>query len=93
MENNLPNYGIEAFGERVIVVPADRKTHTAAGLQIPDNMTEKPMKGLIVSSGVKELAVGTYIIYGRYCGAKIKSKDEKTDLVVLNVEDILAVIK
>lgn len=93
MENNLPNYGIEAFGERVIVVPEDRKTHTAAGLQIPDNMTEKPMRGLVVSSGVKEIAVGSTIIYGRYCGAKIRSKDEKTELVVLNVEDVLAIVK
>lgn len=93
MEQNVADYGIQAFGERVIVKPEDRKTHTAAGLQIPDNMTEKPMKGLVVSSGVKEITVGTYIIYGRYCGAKIKASDDKTDLVVLNVEDVLAVMK
>ena len=80
-----------AFGKRVIVKPEERKTKTASGLQIPDNMTEQPMRGVVVSSGVDTIVPGATIIYGRYCGAKVKFKNE--ELVILNEEDVLAVVQ
>ena len=87
----LQEESLSAFGKRVIVKPEERKTKTASGLQIPDNMTEKPMRGVVVSSGVDTILIGATIIYGRYCGAKVKFKNE--ELVILNEEDVLAIVQ
>jgi chaperonin GroES len=83
----------QPLGDRVLVkVEAEEKT-TASGIIIPDNAKEKPNRAKVVaiSDFVKSVSVGNSVVFGKYAGTELSL--EGTEYLVLEVKDILGVVK
>lgn len=94
---------IQPLADRIIVKPLDAEEKTKGGIVLPDTAKEKPQEGEVVAvgSGKKtddgkvqalELKVGDRILYGKYGGTEISTKDDK-ELLIMREEDVLAIVK
>lgn len=94
---------IKPLYDRIIVKALDAEDVTKGGIVLPDSTKEKPQEGKIVAVGDGKLLddgkiqaltvkVGDRILYGKYSGTEIKTKDEE-DLLILKEDDVLAIIK
>jgi chaperonin GroES len=94
---------IKPLGDRVVVKPLDAESKSKGGIVIPDTAKEKPQEGKIVAVGKgkfmengtvapMEVKVGDKILYGKYSGNEITTK-EGEELLIMREEDILAIIK
>ena len=94
---------IQPLADRVVVKPLEAEEKTKGGIILPDTAKEKPQEGEIVAVGkgkvlengsVQPLEVkkGDRVLYGKYSGSEIKTKDGE-DLLIMREEDILAIIK
>lgn len=84
----------QPLGKRVLVERKEETKTTPGGIIIPDNASkEKPSSGSVVavSSEVTELKVGDVVVFAKYSGSEVAIDDNK--YLVLNVEDILGIIK
>jgi len=70
---------------------------------LPDTAKEKPQEGKVVAVGkgkvldngttqAPEVKVGDKVLYGKYSGNEITTKDGE-ELLIMREEDILAIIK
>lgn len=85
--------------DKIIVEPVQAQETTKSGLIITGGTKEVPQLGKVVAVGPggtpdgKELkmvvAVGDTVVYGKYKGVEIKYEDK--DMLVLSLQDILAV--
>jgi len=93
---------IKPLGDRIVVQPLEAEEVTKGGIILPDTAKEKPHEGKIVAVGrgklddngkvqPLELKVGDRVLYGKYSGNEIKTKDGK-ELLIMREEDVLAVI-
>ena len=88
---------VRPLADRVIILPAPAEEKTIGGIIIPDTAKEKPLKGEIVAvgNGTKDeemvLKTGDQVLYGKYAGTEIKDGGE--DYLIVNAQDILAIIK
>jgi chaperonin GroES len=94
---------IQPLGDRVVVKPLEAESKTKGGIVLPDTAKEKPQEGEIVAVGKgkvldsgavqpMEVKVGDKILYGKYSGNEITTKDGD-ELLIMREEDILAIIK
>ena len=94
---------IKPLGDRVVVKSLDAMEKSKGGIYIPDSAKEKPQEGKIVAVGkgkvldngqvqTPEVKVGDRILYGKYSGTEITTK-EGEELLIMREEDIFAVIK
>jgi chaperonin GroES len=94
---------IQPLGDRVVVKPLEAENKTKGGILLPDTAKEKPQEGKIVAVGkgkvldsgtvqALEVKVGDRILYGKYSGNEITTKDGE-ELLIMREEDILAIIK
>ncbi len=94
---------IKPLGDRVVVKPLEAETKSKGGIVIPDSAKEKPQEGKIVAVGkgkilesgnvqAPEVKVGDKVLYGKYSGNEITTKDGE-ELLIMREEDILAIIK
>ncbi len=94
---------IKPLGDRVIVKPLEAEAKTKGGLVLPDTAKEKPQEGKVVAVGkgkilesgqvqTPEVKVGDRVLYGKYSGNEITTKDGD-ELLIMREEDILALIK
>lgn len=94
---------IKPLGDRVVVQPLEAENKSKGGIVIPDTAKEKPQEGKIVAVGkgkildsgtlqALEVKVGDKILYGKYSGNEITTK-EGQELLIMREEDILAIIK
>ncbi|MFH0826979.1 MAG: co-chaperone GroES [Candidatus Omnitrophota bacterium] len=94
---------IKPLGDRVVVKPLEAEAKTKGGIVLPDTVKEKPQEGKIVAVGKGkvmengsvaplEVKVGDKVLYGKYSGNEITTK-EGEELLIMREEDILAVIK
>ena len=94
---------IKPLADRIIVKPLEAEEKTKGGIVLPDTAKEKPQEGKVVAvgSGKKtedgkvlplELKVGDHILYGKYSGTEISTKDEEA-LLIMREEDVLAIVK
>ncbi|MCX5710573.1 MAG: co-chaperone GroES [Candidatus Omnitrophica bacterium] len=94
---------IKPLGDRVVVKPLEAETKTRGGILIPDTAKEKPQEGKVVAVGkgkvlengsvqAPEVKVGDKVLYGKYSGNEITTK-EGDELLIMREEDILAIIK
>ncbi len=94
---------IQPLGDRVVVKPLEAENKTKGGIVLPDTAKEKPQEGKIVAVGkgkvldsgsvqAMEVKVGDKVLYGKYSGNEITTKDGE-ELLIMREEDILAVIK
>ena len=93
---------IRPLHDRVIIKRMEEERTTSGGIVIPDNATEKPIKGEVVAVGngkildggevrPLDLKVGDKVIFGKYSGTEVKVDGE--DLLVMREEDVMAVIE
>ena len=93
---------IKPLGDRVIVKPLEAEEKTKGGIVLPDTAKEKPQEGKIVAVGKGkylengqlqplEVKTGDHILYGKYSGSEISTKDGD-ELLIMREEDILAII-
>ena len=94
---------IKPLGDRVVVQPLEAEAKSKGGIVLPDTAKEKPQEGKIVAVGKGkvlengslqelEVKVGDKVLYGKYSGNEITTK-EGEELLIMREEDILAVIK
>ncbi|MFH1397814.1 MAG: co-chaperone GroES [Candidatus Omnitrophota bacterium] len=94
---------MQPLGDRIVVKPLEAETKTKGGIVIPDTAKEKPQQGEVVAVGkgkvldsgavqVLEVKVGDKVLYGKYSGSEITTK-EGEELLIMREEDILAIIK
>jgi chaperonin GroES len=93
---------IKPLGDRIVVQPLEAEEVTKGGIILPETAKEKPQEGKIVAVGrgkvgdngqvqPLELKVGDRVLYGKYSGNEIKTKDGK-ELLIMREEDVLAVL-
>ncbi|MFA5114727.1 MAG: co-chaperone GroES [Candidatus Omnitrophota bacterium] len=94
---------IQPLGDRVVVKPLEAEAKTKGGIVLPDTAKEKPQEGEIVAVGkgkvldsgsiqALEVKVGDKVLYAKYSGNEITTKDGE-ELLIMREEDILAIIK
>lgn len=83
----------QPLGERVLVKRTEVENKTASGIYIPDNAKEKPSTADVVAVGteVKDVALNDTIVFGKYAGTELTL--EGVDYLILEIKDILGVIK
>ena len=94
---------IKPLGDRIVVKPLEAEAKTKGGIVLPDTAKEKPQEGKVVAVGKgkvldngnvqePEVKVGDKVLYGKYSGNEITTKDGE-ELLIMREEDILAIIK
>lgn len=82
------------LGERVLLKAAKTEEKTASGIYIPQAAQEKTQIATVVAVGTSEeitVKVGQKVLHDKYAGTEIK--DDGEDYLILNYQDILAVIE
>jgi chaperonin GroES len=92
---------LKPLHDRVIVKRLPAETKTAGGIIIPDNATEKPMKGEVIAVGSGAMCdgkctplvvkVGDIVLFGKYAGTEFKNGSD--ELLIMKESDILAIIE
>lgn len=88
---------IKPLADRVVIKPVAAEEKTIAGIIIPDNAKEKPLRGevLAAGNGTKDeemvLKVGDMVLYGKYAGTEIELDGEK--YLIMRQQDVLAVFE
>jgi len=88
--------------DRVIVRRMEEERLSAGGIVIPDNATEKPVRGEVLAVGNGKLLdngeqrgldvnVGDTVLFGKYGGTEVKVDGE--ELLVMREDDIMAIIE
>lgn len=79
--------------DRVFVKYSEENERTAGGIYIPDTAKEKPQKGLVeaVGSEVKEVKVGSTILFDKYSGSKVNI--DNSEYLIIKEEDILGIVE
>jgi len=94
---------LKPLGDRIIVKPLEADEKTRGGIVLPDTAKEKPQEGKVVAVGkgktldngsvqTMEVKAGDRILYGKYSGSEITTKDGE-ELLIMREEDVLAIIK
>ena len=94
---------IQPLGDRIVVKPLEAVEKTKGGILLPDTAKEKPQEGKVVAVGKGktlesgkvepvEVKVGDKILYGKYSGTEITTRDGE-ELLIMREEDVLAILK
>lgn len=94
---------IQPLGDRVVIKPLEAETKTKGGIVLPDTAKEKPQEGEVMAVGkgkvldsgtvqAPEVKVGDKVLYGKYSGNEITTKDGD-ELLIMREEDILAIMR
>jgi chaperonin GroES len=94
---------IQPLGDRIVVKALEAQEITKGGIVLPDSVKEKPQEGKVIAVGkgkvsdsgsviAPEVKVGDRVLYGKYSGTEITSK-EGEELLIMKEEDILAIVK
>lgn len=94
---------IKPLADRVIVKPLEAEEKTKGGIVLPETAKEKPQEGKVIAVGkgktldngqiqTPEVKVGDRVLYGKYSGNEITTK-EGDELLIMREEDILGIVK
>ena len=94
---------IQPLGDRVVVKPLEAEDKTKGGIVLPDTAKEKPQEGKVIAVGkgksldsgsiqALEVKVGDKVLYGKYSGTEITTKDRE-ELLIMREDDILAIVE
>ncbi len=94
---------IKPLGDRIVIQPLEAESKTKGGILLPDTAKEKPQEGKVIAVGkgktldngttaTPEVKVGDKVLYGKYTGTEITTK-EGQELLIMREEDILAIVK
>ena len=87
--------------DRVIIRRTEEEKVSAGGIVIPDNATEKPIKGKVVAVGegkildngstrAPNVKIGDNVLFGKYTGTEVKV--DGIEYLVVKEEDIFATL-
>lgn len=83
-----------AIGRRVVVRPEPVAEKSPGGIHLPAQAKERPVRGVIVSSGPRAiengLKVGQTVTYPPNRGYEVEEAGEK--LIVLHFRDVVAIV-
>jgi len=93
----------QPLGDRIIIKPLEPENKTKGGIVLPDTVKEKPQEGKVIAVGKgkvldngaiqkPEVKEGDVVLYGKYSGTEVTTKDGEEYLIVRE-EDILAIVK
>jgi chaperonin GroES len=93
---------IRPLHDRVVIRRLEEERKTAGGILIPDNATEKPIRGEVVAVGIGKILEsgdvraldvkkGDTVLFGKYAGTEVKL--EGHEYVVMREDDIMAIIE
>jgi len=93
---------IRPLHDRVIVKRMEEERTSPGGIVIPDNATEKPVRGKVTAVGngkiledgsvrALDVKVGDQVLFGKYSGTEVKVGGD--ELVVMREDDLMAVIE
>ena len=93
---------LKPIGDKVIIEVLEAQGKTAGGIVLPDVAKEKPQEGKVIAVGDGKIlpsgkAVpptvkpGDRILFGKYTGSEIKV--EENEYLIVNEDDILAILK
>jgi chaperonin GroES len=92
---------IQPLGDRIVVKPLEAEEKTKGGILLPDTAKEKPQEGKIIAIGkgkyqdgklvTLEVKVGDRVLYGKYSGTEISTK-EGEEYLIMREEDVFAVV-
>ncbi len=94
---------IQPLADRIVVKALEAQEVTKGGIVLPDTAKEKPQEGKIVAVGKgkildsgevrkPEVKVGDRVLYGKYSGTEITTKDGE-ELLIMKEEDVFAIVK
>ena len=94
---------IQPLGDRIVVKALEAQDVTKGGIVLPDSAKEKPQEGKVIAVGkgkvsdsgsviTPEVKAGDRVLYGKYSGTEITTKDGE-ELLIMKEEDILAIVK
>jgi len=94
---------LQPLSDRVIIKPLEAQEKTKGGIILPDTAKEKPQEGKVMAVGKgkalengtvqkPEVKVGDIVLYGKYSGSEVTTKDGEEYLIVRE-EDILAIVE
>ena len=94
---------IQPLADRIVVKALEAAEVTKGGIVLPETAKEKPQEGKIIAIGkgkvldsgevrAPEVKVGDRVLYGKYSGTEITTKDGE-ELLIMKEEDILAIVK
>ena len=94
---------LQPLADRIIVKPLDAEEVTKGGIVLPDTAKEKPQEGEVVAVGTGKILdngqtqtltvkVGDRVLYGKYSGTEISTKDGH-DVLIMREDDVLAIVK
>ncbi|UDI77892.1 co-chaperone GroES [Staphylococcus taiwanensis] len=92
---------LKPLGNRVIIERKEQEQTTKSGIVLTDSAKEKSNEGVVVAVGTgrlldngekiaPEVKEGDSVVFQEYAGTEVKRGDET--YLILNVEDVLAVI-
>ena len=90
------------IGDKLVLKRAVGDEVTAGGIVLPDTAQEKPQQGRVLSVGdgkllpdgshvAPEISEGDRVVFNSYAGSEVTVDGE--ELLILNVDEVLAVIK
>ena len=93
---------LKPIGDKIIVEILDAEEKTKGGIVIPDTAKEKPQQGKVIAVGngktlsngkvvPPSVKPGDRIIFGKYSGNEVAV--EESEYLIVNEEDILAIVK
>jgi chaperonin GroES len=93
---------VKPIRDRILVKPIATDTTTPGGIFIPDNATDSPIKGTVISAGTGriaedgsiiplEVSAGSVVMYLKGAGQTIKVDEE--DHLILTEDQILAIVE
>ena len=88
--------------DRILVERLEEETKTAGGIYIPDNQTEKPSQGVVITTGPGkrnsdgtvspiDFGEGAKILFGKYAGTEVNV--EGKEYLIMKEEDVLGVFE
>ena len=93
---------LRPLGDKILVKRVEAETKTKSGIVLPDSAKEKPKRGKIIALGDGKrlengerapwnVKKGDEVIFTSYAGTEIKVEGE--ELMIMNEDDILAVVE
>ena len=94
---------IKPLADRIVVKPLEAQDVTKGKIVLPDSAKEKPQEGKVIAVGKGkvldngqtqslEVKVGDRILYGKYSGTEITTK-EGEEYLIMREDDVFAIIK
>lgn len=94
---------IKPLGNRVLVKRAQAETKTESGIFLPDTAQEKPRQGTVLAVGpgkqreegglqAMEIKEGDQVLFNSYAGTAVKNAADEEEFLIMNEEDILAIL-